>query len=106
MSLRVRLVRLLTPPLLVLIPSLLPIPSELLSITAQAQSSQDRKAEADRLLKQGIQQFQRSQYKAAIHSWQQVLAIYQELRDRNGESASLIGLGNAYNSLGQYTKAI
>ncbi|MDZ8034430.1 CHAT domain-containing protein [Nostoc sp. DedSLP04] len=106
MSLRVRLVRLFTPPLLVLIPSLLPIPSELVSITAQAQTSQDRKAEADRLLQQGNQQFKRSQYKAAIYTWQQALAIYQELRDRNGKSKSLNNLGNAYNSQGEYAKAI
>ncbi|MEH2058266.1 MAG: tetratricopeptide repeat protein [Nostoc sp.] len=96
----------LTPLLLVLIPSLLPIHSELLSITAQAQTSQDPKVEADRLLEQGIQQLRRSRYRDAIQSLQQALAIYQKLRDRNGESASLANLGNAYKSLGQYALAI
>ncbi|MBE9001077.1 hypothetical protein IQ274_23350 [Nostoc sp. LEGE 12447] len=63
MSLRLILVGWLTPTLLLaLILSLLPIPSYLLSTTAQAQTSQDRKIEADKLLEQGIQQFQRSQY--------------------------------------------
>ncbi|MDK2410666.1 tetratricopeptide repeat protein, partial [Aphanizomenon sp. 202] len=107
MSLRLRLITWLTSPLLLtLILSLLPIPSYPLSTTAQAQTTQDRKTEADKLLEQGIQQFQRSQYKDAIQSWQQALGIYQQLKDRNGEANSLMNLGNAYNSLGQYPKAI
>ncbi|KHG39450.1 hypothetical protein OA07_23575 [Aphanizomenon flos-aquae 2012/KM1/D3] len=87
---------------------MLPIPSYLLSTTAQAQTSQDQKTEADKLLEQGNQQFQRSQYKDAIQSWQQALVIYQKLKDRNGEANSLgnLDLGIAYNSLGQYPKAI
>jgi CHAT domain-containing protein/tetratricopeptide (TPR) repeat protein len=107
MSLRLRLISWLTSPLLLtLIPSLLPIPSYLFSSTAQAQTSQDRKTEADKLLQQGIQQYQRSQYQAAIKFWQQALAIYQQIKDRNGEANSLGNLGSAYNSLGQYPKAI
>ncbi|MBE9259822.1 MULTISPECIES: hypothetical protein [Aphanizomenonaceae] len=85
MSLRLRLISWITSPLLLtLIPSLLPIPSYLLSTTAQAQTSQDQKTEADKLLEQGNQQFQRSQYKDAIQSWQQALVIYQQLKDRKG----------------------
>lgn len=58
MSLRLRLVGWFTPTLLLaLILSLLPIPSYLLSTAIQAQTSQDRKIEADKLLEQGIQQF-------------------------------------------------
>ncbi|QJB43452.1 CHAT domain-containing protein [Dolichospermum flos-aquae] len=107
MSLRLRLISWITSPLLLtLIPSLLPIPSYLLSTTAQAQTSQDQKTEADKLLEQGIQQAQRSQYKDAIQSWEQALAIYQKLKDRNGEASSLNNLGNAYRHLGQYRKAI
>ncbi|BAZ33735.1 hypothetical protein NIES4074_62490 (plasmid) [Cylindrospermum sp. NIES-4074] len=107
MSLRLRLVSWLTSPLLLtLIPSLLPIPSYLFTTTAQAQTSQDRKTEADKLFEQGIQQFQRSQYPDAMQSWQQALAMYQQLKDRNGEANSLMNLGIAYNSLGQYPKAI
>jgi CHAT domain-containing protein/tetratricopeptide (TPR) repeat protein len=92
--------------LLTLIPSLLPIPSYLFSSTAQAQTSQDWTIEADKLLEQGIQQFDISEYQAAIRSWQQTLAIYQQLKDRDGEASSLNNLGLAYYSLGQYPKAI
>ena len=107
MSLRLRLISWLTSPLLLtLIPSLLPIPSYLLSTTAQGQTNQDRKTQADKLLRQGNQQAQRSQYKDAIQSWEQALAIYQKLKDRNGEAKSLNNLGGAYFQLGQYPKAI
>jgi len=50
-----------------------------------AQTSQDRKAEADRLLQQGIQQYQRNEYQAALDSWEQALLLYRAMQDRNGE---------------------
>ena len=83
---------------------LLPMSDPLLP--AVAQTVQDRQAEADRLLNQGIQQLQTSQYQAALQSCQQALAIYQAIKDRNGEAYALNNLGIAYFSLSQYTKAI
>ena len=107
MSLRLRLISWIASPLLLtLIPSLLPISSYLISTTVQAQTTQNKKAEADMLFEQGIQQFQLSQYQAAIKFWQQALIIYQKLKDRNGEATSLNNLGIAYYYLGQYLKAI
>jgi hypothetical protein len=46
-----------------------------------AQTPEARKAEADRLLQQGIQQAQSSQFEAALQSWQQALTIYREIKD-------------------------
>lgn len=107
MSLRLWLVSLFTSPLLLtLISSLLPTSSYPLSTSVQAQTTQDQTAEADRLLQQGYQQFDISQYQAAIQSWQQALVIYQKLGNRNGEANSLGSLGIAYTSLGEYAKAI
>ena len=79
-----------------------------------AQTTQDRKAEADgaalqeanRLLEQGLQQYQTSQIEAALQSWQQALKLYRELKDRSGEGNALDNLGTAYASLGDYPKAI
>ncbi len=71
-----------------------------------AQSPDAWKAEADRLLQEGIQQFRTSQFEAALQSWQQALTIYREIKARNGEGQSLGGLGVAYFSLGDYAKAI
>ncbi|QIR40812.1 tetratricopeptide repeat protein [Tolypothrix sp. PCC 7910] len=73
---------------------------------ALAQNPQARKAEADRLLDQGVQQYQTSQFEAALRSWQQALIIYREIKDRPGEGAALGNLGSAYDSLGDYPKAI
>jgi CHAT domain-containing protein len=64
------------------------------------------KAEADRVLEQGIQQFKISQFREALQSGEQALTIYREIGDREGEANSLGNLGNAYHSLGQYQKAI
>ncbi len=64
------------------------------------------KAEADRLLKQGNQQYRISQFREALQSWEQALTIYRDIGYRQGEADSLGSLGLAYNSLGQYHKAI
>ncbi len=71
-----------------------------------AQAKTASKAEADRLLDQGNQQYQISQFEAAFQSWQQALTIYREIKDRFGEGTSLGNLGIAYYSLGKYDKAI
>ncbi|UKO99718.1 CHAT domain-containing protein [Nostoc sp. UHCC 0870] len=71
-----------------------------------AQTADARKAEADRLLQQGIEQFETSQFTDALQSWQQALQLYREIKDRLGEGQSLGNLGAAYLSLGDYAKAI
>jgi CHAT domain-containing protein len=73
---------------------------------AQTQTMKDRKAEADRLFEQGSQQFQTSQFEAALQSWQQALVIYQTIKDRKAEGWTLGNLGNAYYYLGNYAKDI
>jgi tetratricopeptide (TPR) repeat protein len=86
--------------------SSLPVKSAIATSQTLAQNADPRKAEADRLLKQGLQQYNASQFAAALQSWQQALKIYQEFKDRSGEALSLSNLGFAYRSLGQYQKAI
>jgi CHAT domain-containing protein/lipopolysaccharide biosynthesis regulator YciM len=81
-------------------------PAPLPAPPAVAQTPANRKAEADQLLEQGNQQFDKSQFQAAMKSYQQALTIYREIGERSGESISLNNLGNAYYSLGQYQKAI
>ena len=73
---------------------------------ALAQNPAGRKAEADRLLKQGVEQFQTSQFQPALQSWQQAVIVYREIKDRQGEGKALANLGLAYSNLGDYTKAI
>ncbi len=71
-----------------------------------AQSEADLKIEGDRLHEQGIEQFNTSQFREALQSWEAALKIYQRIGNRQGEAASLGNLGIAYDSLGEYQKAI
>jgi len=57
-----------------------------------AQTVEQRKAEADRLLQQGIQQFEISQVTAALQSWQQAAGLYGD-REREAEADELLAEG-------------
>ncbi|MEG4406323.1 tetratricopeptide repeat protein [Microcoleus sp. MON2_D5] len=73
---------------------------------AIAQTTDARKTEADRLLLQGLQQYQTSQLRAALNSWQQALQIYRALKNRQRQVSILSYLGYAYRSVGNSAKAI
>ncbi|MBE9138013.1 tetratricopeptide repeat-containing protein [Nodosilinea sp. LEGE 07088] len=73
---------------------------------ALAQSASALRAEADRLFQQGIQQYNVSQFREAVQSWEQASAIYRDIQDRQGEGVALGALGNAYRSLADYRQAI
>ncbi|MEG4370726.1 CHAT domain-containing tetratricopeptide repeat protein [Microcoleus sp. B4b_D2] len=76
------------------------------SLPVVAQAIEVSEAEGDRLLQQGIQQLETSQFPAALNSFQQALQIYRAIKNRYGESAALGNLGVAYRFLGNYAKAI
>jgi CHAT domain-containing protein len=76
------------------------------SLPVVAQTTDASQAEGDRLLRQGNQQFQTSQFPAALNSWEQALQIYRAIKNRLGEGWALGNLGVAYRSLGNYAKAI
>lgn len=76
------------------------------AIKVKADQNQDKKAEADRLTEQGIQQYKISQFEAAVQSWQQTLKLYREVQDKSKEVITLRNLGNAYNALSNSPKAI
>ncbi|HEY9606423.1 MAG TPA: CHAT domain-containing tetratricopeptide repeat protein [Allocoleopsis sp.] len=96
--------------LIALLTSLTPLsfkfPVPITASQVLAQTSDDRKAEADRLLQQGIEQFQTSQFEATLQSFQQALTIYREIKNRQGEGWALGNLGNVYEELGDYAQAI
>ena len=76
------------------------------TIGVQAKTVDSRKVEADRLLRQGLQQYETRQFEAAIQSWQQSLNLYREIKNRPGEGAVLGILGFSHYLLGNYPKAI
>jgi tetratricopeptide (TPR) repeat protein len=104
---RLRYLSLATATLLLSLTSpLLPFTLKFEPLVVQAGITQDRKLQEDRLLEQGFQQLQASQYQAAIQSLQEALKIYRQLRNRHGEATSLYGLGWGYDDLGQLGRAI
>jgi len=81
--------------------------SKLLPVSPSlAATSDNQKADAERFLKTGIQQFQNNQIAAALNSWQQALTIYREIKDRSGEGQALGNLGFAYVFLKDYSQAL
>ncbi|HEY9608815.1 CHAT domain-containing protein [Allocoleopsis sp.] len=81
-----------------------------LTAVAQAQTREDRKAEGDRLLRQGIEEYHDYGHETALQSLQQALSIYQAIQDRNGEATVLMHLGIAYEpdeeAISYYEKAL
>ncbi|MBD2001427.1 CHAT domain-containing protein [Leptolyngbya sp. FACHB-541] len=85
---------------------LLNAPSVISPAVAQESSEGEQAAEADRLLQQGIQQYDVGQWQAALQSWQAALEIYRDLGDRSGEISCLGNLGTIQSILGNYQQAI
>ena len=93
--------------LVVLSASFVPkLPMVLMTSRVSAQTADARKAEADRLMQQGEQQYQKGQIKAALLSLEQALQIYRQIGDRANVGSALNNLGIAYSDLGDYQKAI
>ena len=76
------------------------------SLPVVAQTTDASQAEGDRFLQQGLQQFQTSQFPAALNSWQQALQIYRTIKNRQGEALALGILGAFYGSVGNHAKVI
>jgi tetratricopeptide (TPR) repeat protein len=72
---------------------------------AQAQTREQRNDEALRLYQVGVQQLNKGQFQEALAIFEQALAIFREIRNRQGEGTTLNNIGAVYNSLGQYPQA-
>ncbi|MCL1467136.1 CHAT domain-containing protein [Argonema galeatum] len=73
---------------------------------SEQQETTIRKETAHILFDWGVKQFYISRFVVAFECWQQCLIIYQAIHDLQGEANSLGSLGIAYNSLGQFERAI
>jgi tetratricopeptide (TPR) repeat protein len=65
-----------------------------------------REAEADELLRQGVDLQRTSQFKASLQFLQPALNIYRGIGNQQGEGAALNVLGNACDFFGQYQEAM
>jgi CHAT domain-containing protein/tetratricopeptide (TPR) repeat protein len=82
------------------------IASDMVPKSVSAQTAQDRKTEADQLLKLGKQQQEQGQSQEALKTLQRVLILFQQSGDRLNESYSLNYIASIYDSIGQYSKAL
>ncbi len=103
---RLGLLALITLLATILIPVPLNLKAPLYTPQALAQTLDSRKAEAERLVRQGFEQSQTSQYEAAIESFQQALAICKTIGNRRWEGYVLVNLSNPYSNMGNYGQAI
>ena len=73
---------------------------------AAASNSEMQQAEANRLFDQGFQQYETSEFQAALQSWQQALELYQSTDLRAEEVETLFYIASAYFALSQSQQAI
>ena len=73
---------------------------------AQVQGKKQRKDEALRLNKLGLQQLRRGEYREALNNFEQALVIFREIGERKSEGAVLNNIGGVYRNLGEYPKAL
>jgi len=81
-------------------------------LIAQAQTAQDSKAEAERLLEEANSQFREGQFQKALDSFLQILSrrqtlsIYRELGYRHQERDLSFMIGVVYGELGEYDQVM
>ncbi len=102
---RMRYLSLATATLLFSLTPLLPVNGKF-ELVVQAQTTQDRKAEALRLNNEGLELFNKSQFREGLAKIQQALLLFREIGERRGEGVVLNNIGRVYDSLGQYPKAL
>ncbi|KAB8317449.1 tetratricopeptide repeat protein [Tolypothrix campylonemoides VB511288] len=73
--------------------------------TLQAQKPESLKTEADRLYDQGVDQYESGQFQKSLETYQKVLAIYQQIGEKDDIAKTLYAIGIIYNQTSQYYKA-
>ncbi|MBK4728291.1 CHAT domain-containing protein [Oxynema sp. CENA135] len=81
-------------------------PSSLNPVVTLAQGTSEDDARGDRLLEQGRQQFNNSQFREAAATWERALTVYRADGDRRGELQAVGFLGMIYPYFGEYRKAL
>lgn len=71
-----------------------------------ADNATNRQDQANRLLDEGVDKYNRSEWQAALTTWQQALEIFRELGDRAGEAITLGNIGIVYQASGNYPEAL
>ena len=81
-------------------------PPDLALMTAQAQINQDRKAESDRLLREGKNLRSQGKHQLALEKLNQALAIYIQEKDRTSQIETMAQLAHVYNLLANRSESV
>ncbi|PLZ99085.1 hypothetical protein CEN50_08715 [Fischerella thermalis CCMEE 5268] len=92
--------------LLTLLTGFVPFNAGLTTVSASLIAQTITRQEADRIFKQGVEQYKAKQLQSAITSWQQALTAYRTLKDRPREATTLKNLSAVYIELADYPQAI
>jgi CHAT domain-containing protein len=76
------------------------------TLTAQIGTTEQRKNEALRLFKLGIQKYQNSQFQEALKAFESALAIFTQIGYKAEEGTTLNNIGEVYRQLKHYDKAL
>ncbi|MBD2492422.1 tetratricopeptide repeat protein [Aulosira sp. FACHB-615] len=85
---------------------LIDIEAVLPSTQVLAQIPNDPQVKASSLVEQGNQQLEQGKFEEAIHSFQEALNIYREIKDQSYEAITLQNLADAYSISGKNLIAI
>ncbi len=80
--------------------------SYFLASPSLAQNSPSQSVEANKLMDEGLQHFNNSEYESALASFQQALNIYRNTKNFLGEGEALRNIGNVYYWQEKYDKAV
>ena len=98
-------VLLFTFPLQAVVTNGLSVASEEVKV-AQGKTREQRRNEALRVNKLGLQQLDRGKYREALKNFEQALVIVREIEERKDEGTTLNNIGNVYHNSGEYKKAL
>jgi len=93
-------------PLFVITSSLLPVAAQNSPAVVQTQAAQNQKPEADRLLEEGIELYDKIKFGNALAKFEEALLIYQEIGDKVGVGTTLQQIGRVYYSRNEYQQAL
>jgi tetratricopeptide (TPR) repeat protein len=73
---------------------------------AQAQTAENQKDQADRLVTEGKEKLKQKQFQQALEAFEKALAIYRQAKNRKGEGDTLYNIGDVYYDQAKFAKAI
>ncbi|MBW4521548.1 MAG: tetratricopeptide repeat protein [Scytolyngbya sp. HA4215-MV1] len=71
-----------------------------------AQTSQSQRVEVDQLAQQGDRQYREGKFPEALATYQRVVTLRQQIKDRPGEGEAFYNVGRTYYQLTRYTDAL